>query len=262
MMGIRASAKFDSRMTPIPSQSNSSVASTPNTLMSIRGVSRVFQMGEVEVVALRDASLDLRAGEFLVVLGQSGSGKSTLLNLIGGMDRPTSGEILFDGRDLAKAGDAELTRFRRYSVGFVFQFYNLVPSLTAVENVQVSTELARKPMDPMEALGLVELTDRADHFPSQLSGGEQQRVSIARAVVKNPRLMLCDEPTGALDIETGKHILKLLMRLKSELGQTIVFITHNRAIAPIADRVATLRDGVLESVRVNASPLSPDEVNW
>lgn len=219
-------------------------------------------MGEVEVPALRDASLDLHEAEMLIVLGPSGSGKSTLLNLIGGMDRPTSGVVKFGDLDLGRASDYQLTRYRRLSIGFVFQFYNLVPSLTALENVQVATEMAENPLDPMEALRLVELEDRADHFPSQLSGGEQQRVSVARALAKRPQLMLCDEPTGALDIETGKHVLELLVKLKNELRQTIVLITHNSSIAQIGDRVARLRDGIIESVDVNEHPLQPAEVVW
>lgn len=242
--------------------SSSTPAPPARVILSIRNASRVYQMGEVEVPALRDATLDLQDGELLVVLGPSGSGKSTLLNLIGGMDRPTQGTVIFGDLDLAKASDRQLTHYRRTAVGFVFQFYNLVPSLTALENVQVATETADDPMDPLEALRLVDLEDRADHFPSQLSGGEQQRVSIARAIAKKPRLMLCDEPTGALDIETGKHILELLIRLKNELGQTIVLITHNSSISHIGERVARLKDGRVESIEVNPHPLSPEEVEW
>jgi putative ABC transport system ATP-binding protein len=211
-------------------------------------------MGEVDVHALRDATLDILEGEFLIVAGPSGSGKSTLLNIIGGMDRPTSGQALYGEMDLAKASDRELTLYRRHEIGFVFQFYNLVPTLTALENVQVATEIARDPMDPMEALGLVGLKDRADHFPSQLSGGQQQRVSIARALAKNPRLVLCDEPTGALDSEASESLIALLQDLRERLGKTIVLITHDPAIAKAGDRVARIRDGTIASVEANPRP--------
>jgi putative ABC transport system ATP-binding protein len=219
-------------------------------------------MGEVEVPALRDANLEIYDGEFLMIVGPSGSGKSTLLNMIGGMDRPTHGQLLFLGKDLAGASDGELTIFRREQVGFVFQFYNLVPTLTAVENVQVAVELAASPMDALEALRLVDLQDRGDHFPSQLSGGQQQRVSIARALAGNPRLILCDEPTGALDIETSKRVLALLVDLNRNLGKTVVLITHNGAIAGIGNRVAQIRDGTIDSVRINEQPTPVEEVQW
>jgi putative ABC transport system ATP-binding protein len=233
-----------------------------NILISVRHASRVYRMGEVDVHALRNASLDVQDGEFLVILGPSGSGKSTLLNLIGGMDRPTSGQVLFDGRDLGRCTDRELTEYRRSEVGFVFQFYNLVPMLTALENVQVGTEISDAPMDPMQALRLVELADRADHFPGQLSGGEQQRVALARALAGNPRLLLCDEPTGALDLATSRQMLGLLRRLNRELGKTVVLITHNGAIARIADRVAYIRDGALHDIRVNERPLAVEKITW
>lgn len=219
-------------------------------------------MGEVQVMALRDATLDLYKGEFLVIVGPSGSGKSTLLNLLGGLDQPTSGSVTVGNLDLTHATEKQLTQYRRHAVGFIFQLYNLVPTLTALENIQVATEMVEDAMDPMEALDQVGLKSRADHFPSQLSGGEQQRISIARALAKKPMLLLCDEPTGALDIETGKHILDLLLRVREELGQTIAFITHNADIAKIGDRVATLKDGVIESVVVNEHPLTPEEVEW
>ncbi len=244
------------------SRTTSSSNQDRSPIVRIQRASRIYQMGEVRVTALQEATLHLRHGELLVILGPSGSGKTTLLNLLGGMDRATSGQVIFGEIDLATASDRELTRFRRESVGFVFQFYNLVPGLTAIENVQVATEVAVAPLAPMEALNLVGLEDRADHFPSQLSGGEQQRVSIARALAKRPRLMLCDEPTGALDIETGKHVLGLLIRLKEDLGLTIALITHNHSIAGIGDRVAVLKDGVVESVTENACPLLPEEVEW
>jgi putative ABC transport system ATP-binding protein len=219
-------------------------------------------MGEVDVPALRDASLDISAGEVLIVVGPSGSGKSTLLNLIGGMDRPTSGEIWYAGRDLARASDRELTLYRRTQVGFVFQFYNLVPMLTALENVEVATEIADDPLDPRDALRLVGLADRAQHFPAQLSGGQQQRVAIARALASNPRLLLCDEPTGALDLATSRQVLGLLVDLKERLGKTVVLITHNNAIAGIGERVAAISDGVIHSIQHNPSPTPIDKVAW
>ncbi len=233
-----------------------------NVLISVRNASRVYRMDEVDVHALRDASLDVRVGEFLVILGPSGSGKSTLLNLIGGMDRPTSGQVRFYGRDLGHCSDRELTEYRRAEVGFVFQFYNLVPMLTALENVQVATEICADPMDPLQALTLVELTDRAGHFPGQLSGGQQQRVALARALAGNPKLLLCDEPTGALDLATSRQMLGLLRRLNRELGKTVVLITHNGAIARIADRVAYIRDGGLHDIKVNEHPLAVEEITW
>jgi putative ABC transport system ATP-binding protein len=231
-------------------------------LLSVRDASRVYRMGEVDVHALRNASLDIEVGEFLVILGPSGSGKSTLLNLIGGMDRPSSGEIRFDGRDLGRCSDRELTEFRRAEVGFVFQFYNLIPMLTALENVQVSTEISDAPMDPMEALRQVGLADRADHCPGQLSGGQQQRVALARALAGNPRLLLCDEPTGALDLATSREMLGLLRRLNRNLGKTVVLITHNGAIAQIADRTAYIRDGALHDIQVNEKLLDVEEITW
>jgi len=219
-------------------------------------------MGEVDVPALRDASIDIRDGEFLIIAGPSGSGKSTLLNMIGGMHRPTSGSLTFLDEDLAAASDRELTLYRRTQVGFVFQFYNLVPTLTALENVQVAIEIVDDPLDPTEALRMVALDDRADHFPSQLSGGEQQRVSIARALASNPRLLLCDEPTGALDIDTSKQVLGLLVDLNRDLRKTVVLITHNNAIATIGDRVAVIRDGAIREVHVNEQPTPVAEVSW
>ncbi len=232
------------------------------TLLSVRDAEKVYLMGEVEVPALRSASLDVHEGELLVIQGPSGSGKSTLLNLIGGMDRPTAGTVHFGDLDLAQASDRELTLHRRRHVGFVFQFYNLVPMLTARENVEVAAELAEDPLGAVEALALVDLADRADHFPSQLSGGEQQRVAIARALVGRPRLVLCDEPTGALDIETGKQVLSLLVDLRRDRGQTVVLITHNSAIARIADRVASIRDGRIVSIEANDEPVAVAELQW
>ncbi|MBA1329689.1 macrolide ABC transporter ATP-binding protein [Candidatus Endoriftia persephone str. Guaymas] len=231
-------------------------------LLSVRGASRIFSMGDVQVPALRDASLEIYDGEFLVIVGPSGSGKSTLLNLIGGMDRPTEGEVLFQELDLAQASEQALTEYRRHQVGFVFQFYNLAPMLTALENVQVASEIAQDPLDPAQALALVGLSDYQEHFPSQLSGGQQQRVAIARALAGNPRLLLCDEPTGALDLATSRQVLGLLLRLKQELGKTLVLITHNSAIAGIADRVATIRDGAIHSLHENPHPVPVQEVSW
>lgn len=234
----------------------------PSVIISLKSVSKVYRMGEVDVPALRDASIDVYEGEFLIVAGPSGSGKSTLLNLIGGMDRPTSGTVTFRDEVISSASDRRLTMFRRNEVGFVFQFFNLIPTLTALENVQVAVEIVRDPLDPMEALNLVDLADRADHFPSQLSGGEQQRVAVARALASNPRLLLCDEPTGALDIENSRQVLGLLSDLRRNLGKTLVLITHNNAIATLGDRVARLLDGSIYSIEVNEKPKSADEIEW
>ncbi|MBN9415348.1 macrolide ABC transporter ATP-binding protein [bacterium SCN 62-11] len=218
-------------------------------LLRLLEVSKIYRMGEVEVPALRQASLDVVEGEFLVILGQSGSGKSTLLNLLGGMDRPTSGQVLFGDQDLARANDRTLTLYRRYQIGFVFQFFNLVPTLTALENVEVVVEIARQPMKAQEAMRLVGLEQRGHHFPSQMSGGQQQRVAIARALAGNPRLLLCDEPTGNLDTETSRQILELLQDVNQRLGKTVVMITHNLESARIGHRVAELKDGAITSVR-------------
>jgi putative ABC transport system ATP-binding protein len=219
-------------------------------------------MGEVEVPALRGVDLDLYPGEFVVLLGPSGSGKSTLLNILGGLDSPTAGEVLCAGRDLTKVGDRELTEFRRHFVGFVFQFYNLIPSLTARENVAVVTEIARDPMPPEEALALVGLAARLDHFPAQLSGGEQQRVAIARAIAKRPQVLLCDEPTGALDSTTGIVVLEVLERINRELGTTTAVITHNAGIADMANRVVRFSDGRIQSVQENVARKPPKELVW
>jgi putative ABC transport system ATP-binding protein len=219
-------------------------------------------MGDVEVHALRSVDLDLYRGEFVVILGPSGSGKSTLLNILGGLDVPTGGSVHFLDHDLTAANDRELTRFRREHVGFVFQFYNLIPSLTARENVALVTEIAERPMDPAEALGLVGLGERLDHFPAQLSGGEQQRVAIARAVAKRPDALLCDEPTGALDYETGKIVLEVLERVNRELGTTTAVITHNAGIGAMADRVVRLRSGLITEIQRNARRARPEELSW
>lgn len=239
-----------------------STASAKGTLLSVKNASRVYRMGEVDVKALRDATIDIREGEFLVIVGPSGSGKSTLLNLIGGMDRPTSGEVHFRDRNLTRLSDRELTLYRRSEIGFVFQFYNLIPTLTALENVQVAIEIVKDPLDPMETLERVGMRERADHFPSQLSGGEQQRVSIARALASNPTLLLCDEPTGALDLETSRQVLGILRSLQQDLGKTVVLITHNNAIASIGDRVATIRDGTIVSINENPEPTPVEKVEW
>ncbi len=231
-------------------------------LLRLEDVSRTFRMGEVDVQALRASSLEMYRGELLVVVGTSGSGKTTMLNLIGGLDSPSSGRVLFKDRDLTKASPRQLTRFRRESVGFVFQFYNLVPNLTARENVMVATEISADPMPIEKALELVELTDRMEHFPSQLSGGEQQRVAIARALATKPELLLCDEPTGALDFATGKRVLRLLLDLCRQTQMTIMIITHNTAIAEIADRVVHLRSGEIIEVYENPSPAAPEDITW
>jgi putative ABC transport system ATP-binding protein len=227
-----------------------------------RGLAKVYRMGEVEVHALRAVDLDLYRGELVVVLGPSGSGKSTLLNILGGLDVPTAGSVHFFEHDLTAGDERELTRFRREHIGFVFQFYNLIPSLTARENVALVTEIATHPMDPAEALGLVGLGDRLDHFPAQLSGGEQQRVAIARAVAKRPDALLCDEPTGALDFETGKLVLDVLDQVNRELGTTTAIITHNASIAGMADRVIRMRSGNIVEIRRNLRRARPEEVAW
>jgi len=227
-----------------------------------RDLTKTYRMGEVEVRALAGVDLEIREGEFIVLLGPSGSGKSTLLNILGGLDTPTSGTALWRDHDLATAGEAELTRYRREHVGFVFQFYNLIPSLTVRENVALVTEIAPSPMRPEEALDLVGLTPRLDHFPAQLSGGEQQRVAIARAIAKRPDVLLCDEPTGALDYATGKVVLDVIARINRELGTTAIVITHNAAIAGMADRVLRLADGRIGGVDVNARRLTAAEIAW
>jgi putative ABC transport system ATP-binding protein len=231
-------------------------------LFDIRDLAKVYRMGEVEVHALRQVTLTLSQGAFVCLLGPSGSGKSTLLNIIGGLDVPTSGQVLYKDTDLTRADDAALTAYRRRHVGFVFQFYNLIPSLTALENVALVTEIVEAPMAPEEALRLVHLGERMHHFPAQLSGGEQQRVAIARAIAKRPAVLLCDEPTGALDISTGVIVLEALARVNAELGTTTVVITHNAAIASMADRVIRLADGRVVSVEDQAAKLSPHDLAW
>ncbi len=231
-------------------------------LLRLDKANRVFRMGEVDVRALVEVDLTITKGEFLVVVGPSGSGKSTLLNLIGGTDRPTGGRVWHGNRELSSLTDDALTEYRRSVVGFIFQFYNLVPSLTAHENVQVATELVDDALDPQEALEMVDLADRADHFPAQLSGGEQQRVAIARALAKRPELLLADEPTGALDLPTARSVLDILQRLNRDQGITVVLITHNPAIAGIGGRVVRLVSGRVAETRVNEHPIAATDVAW
>jgi putative ABC transport system ATP-binding protein len=233
-----------------------------SVLLSLREVSKTYYSGEIAVPVLHGVNLEIPHGDVLVVVGPSGSGKSTLLNIIGGIDSPTGGDVFFEGRDIARYTPAQLTLYRRDSVGFVFQFYNLVPTLTAFENVVVSTEISRNPMDPGEALQVVGLGHRLDHFPAQMSGGEQQRVAIARAVAKRPKLLLCDEPTGALDLETGRMVLKSLSRLNEEHGMTVVIITHNLAIAGIAHHKVRIGSGTIAEVTVNERRVDPMQVTW
>lgn len=227
-----------------------------------RDLSKTYQMGEVEVRALRGVDFVLRRGELLVLLGASGSGKSTLLNILGGLDVPTSGTVFYGDQELSHASDAELTQFRRKHVGFVFQFYNLIPSLTAAENIALVTDIADTSLDPLDALALVGLAERADHFPSQLSGGEQQRVAIARAIAKQPKILLCDEPTGALDYRTGIAVLEVIETINRELGTATAVITHNAPVAEMADRVVSLADGQITSDRSNATRKSSRELSW
>jgi putative ABC transport system ATP-binding protein len=237
-------------------------APSPVVVFSARALTKVYRMGEVEVHALRGVDLDIYQGEFVVLLGPSGSGKSTLLNVLGGLDTPTSGEVRWREHDLTKADERALTVYRRQHVGFVFQFYNLISSLTVRENVALVTDIADHPMRPDEALQWVGLEQRLNHFPSQLSGGEQQRVAIARAIAKRPEVLLCDEPTGALDYQTGKVVLEAIARINQELGTTAVVITHNVAIAGMADRVLHLADGRISATEQNAHKLTPSELSW
>jgi len=231
-------------------------------LFQARALTKVYRMGESEVHALRGVDLEIRAGEFIVLLGPSGSGKSTLLNILGGLDTPTTGDVRFLEHQLTGASEAELTRYRREHVGFVFQFYNLIPSLTTRENVELVTDIAAAPMRADEALAWVGLAERLDHFPSQLSGGEQQRVAIARAIAKRPQVLLCDEPTGALDYETGKLVLEVIAKINAELGTTAMVITHNAAISGMADRVLRLGNGKIVGEERPARKLTPAEISW
>lgn len=231
-------------------------------LVELKEATKTYIMGKIEIHALKPTNLSIFPGEFIVMLGPSGSGKTTVLNLIGGIDQPTTGHVLFEGRDLSEMSDFDITEYRRKSVGFIFQFFNLIPTLTALENVEFVAELVENPEDPRAVLAEVGLAERADHFPSELSGGEQQRIAIARALVKNPPLLLGDEPTGNLDYETGKSILKLMREVNRRRGVTVVAVTHNASIGLMADRIIRLRSGEVISIEENASPIEPDELAW
>lgn len=237
-------------------------ATTADAVFHMHDITKVYRMGDVTVHALRGVTLDLLPGEFVVILGPSGSGKSTLLNILGGLDVPTSGEVHYRDHNLTAASREELTRFRREHIGFVFQFYNLIPSLTALENTALVSEIAENPLDPEECLRMVGLGDRLHHFPAQLSGGEQQRVAIARAIVKRPEVLLCDEPTGALDYATGKLVLEVLERINRELSTITAVITHNAAIAAMGDRVLRISSGVIADIHKNERRASPAELAW
>lgn len=230
--------------------------------IEVKDATKTYQMGEITIVANDALNFSVQQGELAVILGPSGAGKSTILNILGGMDSPTSGQILIDGVDIATFSERQLTAYRRTDVGFVFQFYNLVPNLTAKENVELASAVAPDALDPTEVLQEVGLAARMDNFPAQLSGGEQQRVAIARALAKNPKLVLADEPTGALDYETGKQVLKLLQDVSRKRGQTVLIITHNAAIAPMADRVIRINDAKVRGMTENAHPQSIDEIEW
>jgi putative ABC transport system ATP-binding protein len=245
-----------------PAVPSHTITAPPRALLSCRGLKKIYRMGEVDVRALDGVDFELRSGELLVLLGASGSGKSTLLNILGGLDVPSEGQVFFGEQELTLEDEERLTHYRRHNVGFVFQFYNLIPSLTARENVALVTEIADDPLEPEEALALVGLGERLDHFPSQLSGGEQQRVAIARAVAKRPSLLLCDEPTGALDFRTGILVLEVLERVNRELGTATAVITHNAPIAEIADRVVTLADGRVQSERSDGRRARASELRW
>ncbi len=230
--------------------------------VEFNNVSKVYKAGEVEIKAVDNVSFVVEEGEFCVIVGASGSGKTTALNIIGGMDNATEGQVIVDGNEITAMNNKDLTTFRRHDVGFVFQFYNLVPNLTALENVELATQMCDNALDPATVLTMVGLGDRLDNFPSQLSGGEQQRVSIARALAKNPKILLCDEPTGALDYKTGVTILKLLQKASRESGMTVIVITHNQAIAPMADRIISMGSGKINSIKLNRSPVDVERIVW
>ncbi len=230
--------------------------------IDVKNLSKIYQMGEVKIKAIENVSFSIDEGELVVILGPSGAGKTTILNILGGMDSPTSGSIIIDGTDISKYNRKELTKYRRYDIGFVFQFYNLVGNLTALENVELANQICKNPRDSKETLKSVGLEGRMDHFPAQLSGGEQQRVSIARALAKNPKILLCDEPTGALDSKTGKMIIELLQDTCHKTKTTTIIITHNAIIAGIADKVIRVKNGTIESIEVNKNPKSVKEIDW
>lgn len=230
--------------------------------IDLKEVKKTYRMGEVEIKALDGISFSIDKGEFVVVVGPSGAGKSTVLNILGGMDFPTSGQINVDENEISKYTSKQLTTYRRHDIGFVFQFYNLIQNLTALENVELATQICREPLEPGMVLEQVGLKDRMDNFPAQLSGGEQQRVAIARALAKNPKLLLCDEPTGALDYNTGKSILKLLQDTCRNIGMTVVVVTHNSAIAPMADKIIKIKNGIVDSIAINDNPLPVERIEW
>lgn len=225
-------------------------------------VSKIYKMGQVEIKALDEMSFTINKGEFVVIVGASGAGKSTILNILGGMDQASKGQVIVDGNDISTYSEKDLTSYRRYDIGFIFQFYNLVQNLTAIENIELATEISKDPFEPELVLSQVGLLDRRDNFPSQLSGGEQQRIAIARALAKNPKLLLCDEPTGALDYNTGKSILKLLQDTSREENMTVIVVTHNLAIAPMADRIIKVKNGKVEEENININPLPVERIEW
>jgi len=270
-LGVYGTSPLSFSVSPKPGVANVilflppiSMADTPDltVLFEIRELTKVYQMGEQTVYALRGIDLTLYQSQFVVLLGASGSGKSTLVNILGGLDIPSGGEVIFRGTPLGKFSESLLTRYRRSQVGFVFQFYNLIPSLTARENIELVTEISDDPMSPDEALEMVGLSERSHHFPAQLSGGEQQRVAIARAIAKRPQILLCDEPTGALDVRTGILVLEAIDRINRELGTSTLVITHNAAISQMADRVISLSDGRIQSDRINATKLEAQQLQW
>ena len=233
-----------------------------DTFVKLENITKIYHMGEVEIRAVDGIDFSIQKGEFVVIVGPSGAGKTTVLNILGGMDTASGGRITVDGQDITKYSERQLTGYRRDEIGFVFQFYNLIPNLTALENVEMALQICRNPLDARAVLKEVGLEERMDNFPAQLSGGEQQRVSIARALAKNPKLLLCDEPTGALDYNTGKAILKLLQEMCREKGMTVIVITHNSALAPMADRLIKIKNGKVSSMKVNENPISIDEIEW
>ena len=233
-----------------------------DTFVKLENITKIYHMGEVEIRAVDGIDFSIQKGEFVVIVGPSGAGKTTVLNILGGMDTASGGRITVDGQDITKYSERQLTGYRRDDIGFVFQFYNLIPNLTALENVEMALQICRNPLDARAVLKEVGLEERMDNFPAQLSGGEQQRVSIARALAKNPKLLLCDEPTGALDYNTGKAILKLLQEMCREKGMTVIVITHNSALAPMADRLIKIKNGKVSSMKVNENPISIEEIVW